>query len=216
MIEIKDIEKRFKRKAVLNGVSLTAEAGEIVGIVGSNGSGKSTLFSILSGILKAEGGDFLYNGESLFENTKKRSSLIGFVPQSPPLFEELSAKDNLSLAYKKSEMQGEVIKMLGIDEFLSTPVRKMSGGMKKRLSIALAVAHSPRLLFLDEPSAALDIICREKIKRYLLSFKESGGTVLLATHDLSELEICDKIYLLKNGKTELYEGSLSLERALTL
>ncbi len=216
MIEIKEIKKSFRKKTVLDGVSLTASAGEIVGIVGGNGSGKSTLFSVLSGILGREGGDFLLDGESLFKNSRKRRALVGFVPQSPPLFEELSARDNLSLSYKKSELHCEVIRMLGIDGFLSTPVRKMSGGMKKRLSIALAVAHSPKILFLDEPSAALDIICREKIKRYLLSFKEAGGSVILATHDLSELEICDRIYILKNGKTELYDGSAPIERVLTV
>lgn len=222
MIEIKNIKKSFKKKTVLDGVLICADDGEIVAIVGSNGSGKSTLFSILSGILKADGGDFLFDGESLFKNPQKRQSLVSLVPQTPPLFEELSARDNLSLFYKreelKKELEGGVLKLLGIDEFLKKPVRNMSGGMKKRLSIGMAVAGNPRLLLLDEPSSALDVVCRENIKRYLLEFRKKG-TVIIVTHDLSELEICDRIYLLKDGKTSLFEfdgRSESLERALGL
>ncbi|MBQ7897658.1 MAG: ABC transporter ATP-binding protein [Clostridia bacterium] len=204
--EIINVTKSYGKKRVLTGVNITAESGSCVGIIGKNGSGKSTLFSVLSGIARKEEGDFLYGGESLFSSKKKRRELLGFVPQTPPLMEELSAKDNLSLWYTKDALELSldegVLRMLGVGDFLKTEVRKMSGGMKKRLSICCAVAHDPRLLILDEPSASLDIEGKEKIAEYLTLFKEKGGTVLLATHDSLEFEICDKTYLLKDGKAE--------------
>lgn len=207
--QIINITKSFEKKEVLNSVSFTAQSGECIGILGTNGSGKSTLFAILNGILKSEGGDFLYGGESLFKNKKLRAQTVGFVPQSTPLIEELTAQDNLSLWYKsediKKELDDGVLAMLGIGDFLDVRVSKMSGGMKKRLSIACAVAHHPKILILDEPSASLDIICRERIANYLKEFKHNGGTVLLATHDLSEFELCDKMYIIKDSHLSRYE-----------
>ena len=140
--------------------------------------------------------------------------MLGLVPQKPPLFEELTAKDNLLLWYDKAEMErelnGGVLNMLGIDAFLKVPVSKMSGGMKKRLSIGCAVAHHPKILLLDEPSAALDLICKERIANYLLEYKSRGNTVLLATHDANEISLCDELYILKNGKAVpfVYEGNI--------
>ena len=152
--EIINVTKRFGKRTILNNLSMEAEAGQCVGLVGANGSGKSTLFSILSGIVKGDGGDFLYGGESLLKNAKKRSELVGFVPQSTPLIEELTALDNLMLWYKREdialESENGVLGMLGIPSFLKTPVKKMSGGMKKRLSIGCAVAHHPKILLIGE------------------------------------------------------------------
>ena len=206
---VEHIKKQYKNKVILNDITFQAEAGQCIGILGSNGSGKSTLLNILAGIIDAECGKFLYEGYDLLKDTKKRSKLVGFVPQSAPLLEELSARDNLSLWYEpsdlKRELSGGVLHMLGIGDFIKTPVYKMSGGMKKRLSIGCSVAHSPKVLLLDEPSAALDLICKEKISDYLSKFKTSGGIIILATHDLQELPLCDKLYILKNGHLIPYE-----------
>lgn len=207
--EIKNITKHFGKKEVLNSISFTAAEGSCVGILGTNGSGKSTLFSILAGISKCKDGEFLYGGEDLLKNAKKRSAVVGFVPQTTPLIEELTAADNLHLWYSREKLEREldsgVLAMLGIGDFYKTPVHKMSGGMKKRLSIGCAVAHDPKILILDEPSAALDIICRERIANYLKDYKKNGGTVLLATHDTNELELCDSIYILKDTRVTPYE-----------
>ena len=218
--EIINISKSFGKKQILKDVCIESESGECVGILGTNGSGKSTLFSILTGILKSDGGDFLCDGESLFKNTKKRSELVGFVPQSTPLIEELTALDNLRLWYTKENMNYElengVLGILGIDAFLKTKVSKMSGGMKKRLAIGCAAAGSPGLLLLDEPSAALDLICKERIANYLREYKAEGGAILLATHDMHEMELCDKWFIIKDGKLMPYQYDGDIKRLVGL
>lgn len=207
--EIRNIKKNFGKKTLLNEVGFCVSESQCVGILGKNGSGKSTLLSILSGVQRCDGGEFIFNKENLFKNTARLSDIVGYVPQGTPLFEELSAKDNLLLWYDnktlETELQNGVLKMLGIDEFISVPVNKMSGGMKKRLSIGCSVAKKPSLLLLDEPCAALDIVCKQSINEYLRAFKKSGGSVILATHDESEFELCDIIYILKDGTLHKYD-----------
>lgn len=215
-MKIENIKKKYGKKTVLEGVSLTAEKGMCIGILGTNGSGKSTLLSILAGIQKSDGGEFSYNGIGLLKNTKKRSEIVGYVPQSTPLLDELNAYDNLKLWYTAEDMEKSlssgVLAMLGIQKFLKVPVCKMSGGMKKRLAIGCAVAHNPQILLLDEPSAALDLVCKERISNYLLDFKAQGGIIILATHDVQELPLCDKLYILKNGVLGDYEYDGNVHR----
>ena len=206
--------KKYKKKAVLTDINLDVQEGSCVGILGGNGSGKSTLLSILAGVQKADNGSFLWGGADLFKNEKIREEILGYVPQGNPLMEELTAWDNLRLWYEKDELKkeldGGVLDMLGIPDFLKVPVRKMSGGMKKRLSIGCSVANHPKLLLLDEPSAALDLICKERIGNYLKDFKAQGGSIILATHDVQEIELCDVWYILKKGMLEpyLYDGNV--------
>ena len=203
-IEIVNIEKHYRKKQVLRDISFTAEGGSCIGILGANGSGKSTLLSILAGVLKRDSGAFLFDGEDLFKNPARRAQLVGYVPQGTPLIEELTAKDNLSLWYDAKTMEKElksgVLKMLGIDKFLKVTVNKMSGGMKKRLSIGCAMAKRPPIMLLDEPTAALDLVCKESISEYLQIYKKSGGLLLLTTHDVTELALCDQCYIIKEGK----------------
>ncbi|MBE6574470.1 MAG: ABC transporter ATP-binding protein [Ruminococcaceae bacterium] len=212
-IKVENIRKSFGKKKVLENVSFEAKMGESVAILGENGSGKSTLFGVLTGLQKGEG-RFICNDRDLIKETELRSRVVGFVPQTPPLIAELTAKDNLKLWYDSEKLEKEldcgVLKLLGIPDFYKTPVRKMSGGMKKRLSIGCAVAHDPQILFLDEPSAALDIICKEKITEYLTGFKARGGIAIIATHDAYQLELCDKLYILKNGILNPYNESRNI------
>lgn len=214
--KVKNIKKNYGKKTPLVDVDFCVSASQCVGILGKNGSGKSTLMSILSGVQKCDGGEFLLDGENLFRNTKKLTETVGYVPQGTPLLEELSARDNLLLWYDgktlKKELEDGVLKMLGIDEFISVPVRKMSGGMKKRLSIGCSVAKRPQLLLLDEPCAALDLVCKHSINEYLQKFKADGGSLILATHDESELSLCDVIYILKDGKLHKYDYDGDINR----
>ena len=202
-IEISHLQKSFKRQQVLKDVNLIVESGTCVGILGANGCGKSTMLSILAGVQRADGGQFLWEEKDLLRDSKARASQVGYVPQGTPLIEELSARDNLLLWYDKADMQAQlsdgVLKLLGIHEFLKVPVSKMSGGMKKRLSIGCAMAKRPPVLLLDEPTAALDLACKQSIAAWLRQYKQEGGILLLTTHDAMELQLCDCWYILKEG-----------------
>ena len=202
-IEIKNISKKFKKKQVLRDICLEAQSGMCIGILGANGCGKSTLLSILAGIQACNSGSFWCDGVDLLKDKKKRAELVGYVPQGTPLIEELTAKDNLLLWYSKKVMKQQlsdgVLGLLGIREFLSVPVSKMSGGMKKRLSIGCAMAKEPPILLLDEPTAALDLSCKQSIASYLRHYKENGGILLLTTHDVLELDLCDAWYIIQDG-----------------
>lgn len=203
-ITVAGITKKYRKEQVLNGVDLQVQEGRCIGILGSNGSGKSTLLSILAGVLSPDGGSFACDGEELLTDPKRRAEVVGYVPQGTPLLEELTAWDNLLLWYDKKDLvrqlEDGVLAMLGIGDFLKTQVSKMSGGMKKRLSIGCAVAKRPPVLLLDEPTAALDIVCKQAIASYLKDYKASGGILILATHDVQELSLCDEWYILKDGK----------------
>ena len=205
-VTIKHISKRYRRKQVLKDICLQARGGQCIGILGANGCGKSTFLSILAGVLRRDGGEFLMDGEDLFADANFRRQCVGFVPQGTPLLEELTAWDNLLLWYDrdslKQELENGVLRTLGIGDFLKVPVSKMSGGMKKRLSIGCAMADRPPILLLDEPTAALDLACKESIARYLRQYKAAGGLLLLTTHDVLELNLCDEWYIMKNGVLE--------------
>jgi len=215
-IEIRNVTKKYGKKPVLQGIDLSCQGGQCIGILGSNGSGKSTLLSVLAGVLRQDGGQFLCDDKDLLKDHKRRSHLVGYVPQGTPLFEELTAWDNLLLWYSREELNRElesgVLKLLGIGEFLKVPVAKMSGGMKKRLSIGCAVAKRPPILLLDEPTAALDLACKEQIAGYLRSYKAAGGVLLLTTHDVLELQLCDAWYIIKDGVLQPYEYDGDLEK----
>lgn len=214
-IEIKHIAKSFRKKQVLADICLSAREGTCIGILGSNGSGKSTLLSILAGVLKSDGGQFVCDGADLLADVKKRAEQVGYVPQGTPLIEELTAKDNLLLWYDRKGMENSlnngVLHLLGIADFLKIPVSKMSGGMKKRLSIGCAMAKHPPVLLLDEPMAALDLACKQTISQWLRKYKQDGGILLLTTHDAMELELCDSWYIMNNGVLESfdYNGNIS-------
>ena len=215
-MKIENIQKSYPKKTILRDITFSAQECQCIGILGSNGSGKSTLLGILAGILKADNGNFSYQGYDLMKQHKERSRLVGYVPQSAPLLDELSGRDNLMLWYSRETMEKElsqgVLGMLGIGDFLDTPVHKMSGGMRKRLAIGCAVAHNPKILLLDEPSAALDLVCKTRISNYLEQYKRNGGIIILATHDLQELPLCNQLYILKNGVLTPFEYDGNVNR----
>ena len=213
-IEGKGIVKKYGKKRVLGGVDFSARDGQCIGILGGNGSGKSTLLSILAGVQGCDAGEFLCEGKDLLRSPTQREKLVGYVPQGTPLIEELTARDNLLLWYDRAALREElshgVLATLGIEEFLKTPVHKMSGGMKKRLSIGCAMAKHPPIILLDEPMAALDLVCKQSISAYLRRHKEAGGILLFVTHDAYDLTLCDEWYILKDGVAVpfVYDGNV--------
>lgn len=217
MLEIKDIRKRYGRHQVLDGATLSANKGDCIAIAGLNGCGKSTLLSIMAGTLGCDSGEFIVNGVNLINDNKKRKGLIGYVPQENPLISELSVRDNLRLWYCDSkldmeeELQKGVLKMLGVDKFVNMRVSRLSGGMKKRVSVGCAIAHDPAVLLLDEPSAALDLECKEIIRKYMLEHIKRDGIVMIITHDEAELAVCNRLVVVRDGK--LHEEDRTLRGA---
>lgn len=208
-----DITSSYGKRQILKGVSFTAQRGECIGIVGANGCGKSTLLSVLAGTLKPRSGEVTYDGRTawsdagtgrMYGDSEVIRGMTGYVPQENPLIPELTVYDNLRLWYPdknilRQELTQGFLSLLGIGEFSSKRVSKLSGGMKKRVSIGIAMAGMPPILLLDEPGAALDLICKEDIRTYLQTYLEHGGTVVIATHEENELALCNKIYVMKNG-----------------
>lgn len=213
-IRIEHLSKSFGKKQVLRDISFSAAGGKCIGILGANGCGKSTLLSLLAGVQRADGGAFYFERCNLFRDEKRRQHLIGYVPQGTPLVEELNGWDNLLLWYDretlKRELDSGVLKVLGVDSFLKTTVSKMSGGMKKRLSIGCAMAQKPPVLLLDEPTAALDLNGKKDILQYLSQYKKSGGLLIMTSHDPIELEMCDECYMMRDGVLHpfTYDGNI--------
>lgn len=205
MIEVEHISKSYGKKQVLRDVSFSAKQGECIAIAGANGCGKSTLLSILAGTLRPNGGTFRAFDHDMFRESKERERIVGYVPQENPLIPELTAKDNLRLWYCDSpydmneELEKGVLSMLGIPDFLNVKVSNMSGGMKKRLSIGCSVAMDPPVLIMDEPSAALDLLCKSFIRQYMAEYKKRNGIILITTHDEQELDLCDRILIMRQG-----------------
>ncbi len=214
MIEVEHIAKRYGKKEVLRDICFTAKQGECVAIAGANGCGKSTLLSILAGTLRPDGGSFRAFGHNMFREPKERERIVGYVPQENPLIPELTARDNLRLWYCDSpydmdtELEKGVLAMLGIGDFINVKVSNMSGGMKKRLSIGCSVAMDPPVLIMDEPSAALDLLCKSAIRRYMAEYKKRNGIILITTHDEQELDLCDRILIMKQGVLNEEDPSL--------
>ena len=217
MMELKEIEKSYRKNSVLNGADMILDDGECVGIVGANGVGKSTLLKIVVGALKADGGIIYLDGAPATPELLREKT--GYIPQENPLFEELTVKDNLELWYKgdreriREELQFGILKQFGIHEFYRKPVKKLSGGMKKRLSICCTLAEDPDILVMDEPGATLDLSAKKMILDTIREFTQTGRSVMITSHEAPELLICDRVYGMKNGimtqlKEEINSNSL--------
>lgn len=205
MLEVKGISKHYKNKQILNGISFAAGPGQCVGIAGGNGCGKTTLLSILAGVNRRTRGSICFDGMEAVGNRKVFERNAAYVPQENPLIPELTARDNYRLWFKgdKAELERDleegVGKFLGLTEFLGTPAGKLSGGQKKRLSIASALSNQASLLIMDEPGAALDLEAKEEILTYIRNYLKNGGTVILTSHETQELSICTKLFVMKKG-----------------
>lgn len=206
MIKVKGITYSYGKKQVLDGVSLTAAQGDCVAVAGANGCGKSTLLSLLAGALRPQNGEIFYGGQDARREKDVFQRMVGYVPQDNPLFEELTVRDNLRLWYSASPYSMEqdlgsgLLSVLKLSDLLPRKVSQLSGGMKKRVSIGCALAAHPPVLILDEPSAALDLICKEDIRQYLTMYLKQKGTILITTHEEAELNLCSRLYILKKGK----------------
>ncbi len=212
MFKAKGIYKAYRKRAILRGIDFEAEPGSCVGIVGSNGCGKTTFLSILAGALKADKGSLEADGVDLFANRKRFYEKVAYVPQENPLIPELTVRDNLSLWHRGSragmlkDLEEGPAAMLGLQSMEKMTVSHLSGGMKKRLSLACALSGHAPYLVMDEPGAALDLECKEAIRQYLKRYMADGGAVVLTSHELDELSLCSRVYVLRDGVLHLVEG----------
>ena len=215
-LEVKNIKKSFGKREVLSDITFSAEGGEVIGILGENGCGKSTLLSVMAGVLERGGGSMTLDGEDLFASAKRLREATGYVPQGTTLLEELTARDNLRLSYDKESLEREledgVLKMLGVGSFLKKQVSKLSGGMKKRLSIACCVSSRPPVLLLDEPCAALDLSCKASILDFIDAHRKEGGIAVLTSHDESEIAVCDRWFIMRDGVLTPYNYDGDVKR----
>ena len=213
MLLASGICKSYGKRKIIDQAEFFAEKGSCVGIVGANGCGKTTLLSVLAGARRADGGSIRIDGAEALGHPAVFARKVAYVPQENPLMEELTVKDNLLLWHKGSKKQmnkdletGSAA-LLGIPAMLGMRAGKLSGGMKKRLSIACALSGNAPVLIMDEPGAALDLECKELIRQYLKGCIKDGKTVILTSHEMEELSLCDRLYVMKNRQlTELPAG----------
>ena len=204
MLEIKRLAKRYGKSVVLKDISFSAEAGSSVCIIGQNGSGKSTLLSVIAGCLMPDSGEVLYDGVSLLSD--KQSRLVGYVPQNDNLFPALSVRDNIAFWAAAAGLSLKIVKqnglpaLLGLDDFWGKKVAVLSGGMRRRVAICVALLHSPILLLLDEPFTGLDLVVKEDLLQSLEALRTAGHTIVYTTHNLDEAaRLPGKIIALRNG-----------------
>lgn len=213
MLHIERLSKAYGKRQVIQNLNLHINAGEIYGLLGPNGAGKTTTINIICNLLKADSGTIQINNQPVSEKSK---AIIGVAPQENLLYQELSCKENLNffaqiygLGGKLRQLQVEkCLADVNLSDRANSPVETLSGGMKRRLNIAVALVHQPKLLILDEPTAGLDIEARYDIWELIRNLRNQGITILLTTHLLDEAErICQKIGIMKNGRI-LAEGTL--------
>lgn len=204
-IEIDHVEKSFGKQLVLNKISLGIDSGKIFCLLGSSGSGKTTLLRIIMGAIHAEQGTVTIGGIKVPNRTLLGN--LGYMPQNVGLYEELSAWDNLkffagiqNLSRSDFKKNAEtLLEIVDLSDEKNKLVRDCSGGMKKRISLAVALIHQPKLLLLDEPTVGVDPVLRKKIWDYLKELKNHGTTIIVTTHVMDEVTQCDDAALLRNG-----------------
>ena len=208
MITAKNIKKKYNDQEVLRGIDLKIDKNEFVVILGASGSGKSTLLNILSGLEKSDSGEVVYDNESISDYserqlTKFRKDKIGFVFQQYYLLNNLTVEQNVKVGANLADNKEyvDIIKDLGLEDKLSKYPNELSGGEQQRVSIARALAKKPTVLFLDEPTGALDEETGRKILEYLLKLKDkSHFTMIMVTHNENIAELADKIIHVGSGR----------------
>ena len=213
MILAKDIRKEFAGQDVLRGINLSVDENDFVVILGASGSGKSTLLNILSGLEKSDSGEVLYNGENISNYTETqltefRRKNIGFVFQQYYLLNNLTVFQNVRVGANlanNSDCSG-ILKELGLEDKVEKYPNELSGGEQQRVSIARALAKKPKVLFLDEPTGALDEETGRGILEYIFKLRnESKFTMIMVTHNENIAQIANKIVHVKSGKVSSIE-----------
>lgn len=217
VVEIRDLTRKYGERTILERITLQVGRGELFGLLGPSGSGKTTLIKQITGIEKADGGTVHVFGERM-----PRLALLGrfgYMAQSDALYNELTARENLlffaslyglSGARRQERIQA-AMRIVDLTDHMNKPVAAYSGGMKRRLSLAIALLHDPELLVLDEPTVGIDPLLRQSIWKELFALRDRGTTIILTTHVMDEADKCDRIGLIRNGRLTAVDSPEALK-----
>ena len=218
-IEVKNLHKAFGELKAVDEVSFDVQQGEIFSLLGPNGAGKTTTISMLSCLMRPDEGDALVMGHSIRTGQMGVKSVLGVVPQDIALYEDLSARENLTFWGKMYGLRGaalktrvdEVLEIIGLTERAKDRVGKYSGGMKRRVNIGVALLHKPKVIYMDEPTVGIDPQSRRNILDSVVALKDQGMTVLYTTHYMEEAqELSDHIAIMDTGKLIAYGTNAEL------
>lgn len=217
VINIDNVNVSFSNQKILNDVSFKVNKGEILGVLGPSGSGKTTLMKAIVGMLKVDSGSVEVLNVKM--PSLEISNKIGYMAQSDALYDDLSALDNLLFFAELYGLKGKVAKqkcsnilsLVQLDETLNKKVHYFSGGMKRRLSLAIALIHEPDILILDEPTVGIDPVLRRQFWDEFKTLKAKGTTIIITTHVMDEAEHCDRLALIRDGKIIALESPTLLK-----
>lgn len=225
IIEVQNVSKKFDEKIVLDNISFVVEEGDIFGLIGPNGAGKTTLINIITGLLDANNGTVLIGGYDIKKDTLKAKEFFGLVPQELALIETVSAYDNLEFFGSLYGLKGKLLKerinyaleVTGLTENKKVKVKKFSGGMKRRLNLAAAIMHNPKILILDEPTVGIDPQSRNHIFEFLKKLnKEYNTTIIYTSHYMEEVEyLCNNIFIIDEGKEVAYGSKKNVKSMIS-
>jgi len=207
-IIVQNLKKRYKNVQAVNDLSFTVSSGEIVGLLGPNGAGKSTTINILATVLKPDSGNVTIAGHSLQNGKKQIKKLLGIVPQDLAIYEEISAEKNVRFFASlygsyETRLDSQVqmaLKTVGLYDRRKDKPKTFSGGMKRRLNIACAIAHQPDIIIMDEPTVGIDPQSRNHILETIAELRKKGAAIIYSTHYMEEVEaIADHVLILNDG-----------------
>ena len=206
MLEIKKLYKDYGNQVAVDGIDLKIEKGQIYGILGPNGAGKSTTIGMICGLVKKSSGEVIY--EEVTNKIRKWKENIGIVPQDFALYWDLTAEENISFFCSLYGFKGEDLKyrtsktleFVGLTDVKNKKASEFSGGMKRRLNIGCAIAHSPKLIIMDEPTVGIDPQSRNHILESVVKLRDEGATIIYTSHYMQEVDnICDRIAIIDRG-----------------
>jgi ABC-2 type transport system ATP-binding protein len=223
VLQARDLRKRFGNLTAVDGVSFQVEEGQMVGLLGPNGAGKTTTVSMITGLVQPDSGEVLIAGAALKSDADPIKRNIGVVPQELALFDEMTALENLELfgslyGLEKSALAagiGRAVDLVQLSDRRKDRVGTFSGGMKRRLNLAAALLHNPRILLLDEPTVGVDPQSRNAIFDNLEELKRQGKAIVYTTHYMEEVErMCDRVVIIDHGKVIAEDSCEGLYRML--
>ena len=204
-ISITNLNKNYGRTKALAGLNIEVSKGEIYCLLGPNGAGKTTLIKSIAGIIKPDAGAIDIFGYNIPSQRKKLRKILGYMPQTPSLYEDLSVRDNIEFFSGTFNITNlgkkidEAIRLIGLSDKADAKVSTLSGGYKQRCSLAAALVHEPELLLLDEPTAGVDPVLKENFWKYFKQLAHNGTTIIISTHLMDEPLFCDRIGIIRSG-----------------